>query len=229
VPKILLTSLLVLISVLVFGQRWQFAGGPGAVLYKGDLLDWHYRPNRAQLAKMSPSVNLQVRYQEKKTFAYRAKLNFSSLQGDGSLHLLPVINYSTNTFSSPLIDLSLITEYNFLDYQSNRKIKNWTPYLYGGFSGMFVSPTGSIPNPMAFFTFSIPYGVGIKYQINPTWGVQFECGTSMVLSDVIDGMPSYEGVGSILRSPDKISFSQGDQFLNSSLMLTYSIVSIFCP
>jgi hypothetical protein len=94
---------------------------------------------------------------------------------------------------------------------------------------MFVSPTGSIPNPMTFFTFSIPYGVGVKYQINPTWGVQFECGTSMVLSDVIDGMPSYEGVGLILRSPDKISFSQGDQFLNSSLMLTYSIVSIFCP
>ena len=64
-PKILLTSLLVFISVLVFGQRWQFAAGPGAVVYKGDLLDWHLAPNAAQLKKMSPSVNFQVRYQEK--------------------------------------------------------------------------------------------------------------------------------------------------------------------
>jgi len=223
VSKILLTSLLVFISVLTFGQRWQFAAGPGAVLYKGDLLDWHLVPNTAQLKKMSPSVNFQVRYQEKNAFAYRAKFNFSSLQGDGSLNLLPAIGYSTKTFSSPLIDFSLLSEYNFLDYQSNRKIKNWTPYLYGGISGMFVSPSASIPNPMTFFTFSIPYGVGVKYQINPAWGVQFEFGSSKVLSDVIDGMPSNGG------SIDKISFSQGDQFLNSSLMFTYSIISIFCP
>jgi hypothetical protein len=223
VSKILLTSLLVFISVLVFGQRWQFAAGPGAVLYKGDLLDWHLIPNRAQLEKMSPSVNFQVRYQEKNAFAYRAKFNFSSLQGDAGLRLWPDIGYSNKNFSSPLIDFSLVSEYNFLDYQSNRKIKNWTPYLYGGVSGMFVSPSGSIPNPMTFFTFSIPYGAGLKYQISPAWGLQFECGTSMVLSDVIDGMPYYGG------TTDKISFSHGDQFLNSSLMFTYSIISIYCP
>ncbi len=221
--KLLLTSLLAFITFLSFGQRWQFAAGPGAVLYKGDLLDWHLAPNSAQLQKMSPSVNLQVRYQEKNAFAYRAKFNFSSLQGDGSLNPLPSIGFASKTFSSPLIDFSLITEYNFLDYQSNRKIKNWTPYLYGGVSGMFVSPQGLIPNPMTFFTFSIPYGVGLKYQINPVWGVQFEFGTSKVFSDNIDGIPTETG------SKDKISFSQGDQFLNSSLMFTYSIVSIFCP
>lgn len=223
VSKILLTSLLIFLSVLVFGQRWQFAAGPGAVIYKGDLLDWHLVPNSAQLKKMSPSVNFQVRFQEKNAFAYRAKLNFSSLQGDGSLNPLPVIGYSSRTFSSPLIDFSLISEYNFLDYQSNRKIKNWSPYLYGGVSGMFVSPSGSIPNPMTFFTFSIPYGIGVKYQMNQSWGVQFEFGTSKVLTDMMDGMPSYNG------SIDKISFSQGDQFLNSSLMFTYSIISVFCP
>ena len=81
---------------------------------------------------------------------------------------------------------------------------------------MFVSPSGSIPNPMTFFTFSIPYGIGVKYQINPAWGVQFEFGTSKVLTDVIDGMPSYLG------STDKISFSQGDQFLKSFYCLINS-------
>lgn len=221
--KILLTSLLVFISVLTFGQRWQLAAGPGAVLYKGDLLDWHLAPNAAQLKKCLLRLISKCVIKKKNAFAYRAKFNFSSLQGDGSLNPLPVIGYSTNTFSSPLIDFSLISEYNFLDYQSNRKIKNWTPYLYGGVSGMFVSPSGSTPNPMTFFTFSIPYGLGVKYQINPAWGVQFEFGSSKVLTDVIDGMPSYGG------PTDKISFSQGDQFLNSSLMFTYSIISIFCP
>lgn len=222
-PKILLTILLIFSNVLAFGQRWQFAAGGGMVLYKGDLLDWHLMPNAIQLKKMSPSVNFQVRYQEKNAFAYRAKLNISSLQGDGSLNPLPAITYSSNTFSSPLIELSFISEYNFLDYQSNRKIKNWTPYLYGGFSGIFASPSGSIPNPMTFFTFSIPYGLGFKYQINQVWGVQWEFGTSKVLSDLIDGKPSDP------LSTNKISFSQGDQFLNSSLMFTYSIISIFCP
>lgn len=221
--KILFTSLLGLFSVLTFGQRWQFAGGGGMVLYKGDLLDWHLAPNAAQLKKMSPSVNFQVRYQEKNTFAYRAKLNFSSLQGDGSLNSLPSSGYASNTFSSPLIEISFISEYNFLDYQSNLKIKNWTPYLYGGFSGIYVSPSGAIPSPMTFFTFSIPYGIGMKYQINRTWGVQFEFGASKVLSDNIDGFPTDIG------STSKISFSQGDQYLNSSLMFTYSIISIFCP
>jgi len=223
VSKSLLTILLVFISVLIYGQRWQFATGPGVILYKGNLLDWHLIPNRAQLGKISPSVNFQVRYQEKNAFAYRAKFNFSSLQGDGSLWPWPDVGYSNKTFSSPLIDFALVSEYNFLDYQSNRKIKNWTPYLYGGVSGMFVNPSGSIPNPMTFFTFSIPFGVGLKYQISPAWGVQFECGTNRVFSDNIDGMPTEIG------SKDKFSFSQGDQFLNSSLMITYSIISIYCP
>jgi len=204
-------------------QRWAMSAGAGTTLYKGDLSNWHLIPRLSQLKTLNTAVNFQLRYQPKQAIAYRAKLNFTGLDGDGANYKLPSISYSTNRFSSPLIEFSGLVDYNFKDYQANRNIRNWTPYIYGGLGFLFVSPEGSIPNPKTYFTWAIPFGVGVKAQINNRIGVQWEFGTSKSLSNILDGQPAWGEQAQIF------TLKKSDQYLQSSLSVTYSLISVYCP
>lgn len=226
--KSFLLLLLLGISGTLSAQRWQVGGGVGANLFKGDLMDWSLRPSVDQLLQASPSLNLQVRYQENQAFAYRGVLSVGQIKGDGSLAPTPSSGFDPNSFSGPIIELGGIVDYNFRDYQSNKKIQNWTPYLYAGLSGMFAVPdvtstvagaSGSKP----MFGIGIPFGVGAKYQLNSQWGLQAEFGTTRAMSDMLDGSKGVTGTDSFF------TLSQTDQNLHVNLSITYSIISIFCP
>ena len=204
-------------------QRWTLGGGLGATMYKGELNDWHLIPKLSQLKTANTAVHMQVRYQEKQAVAFRGVLTFTGIDGDGANNALPSTGYSLNRFSSPLIEAAALVDYNFLDYQSNRKVRNWTPYVYAGLGFLFVSPKGTGVTPKTFFTSAIPFGLGIKYQLTPRMGIQWEMGTSKSLTNILDGQISMG------ESPSIFTLKQTDQYLHSSISLTYTLVSVFCP
>ena len=221
--KIVLILLASLLCNLTHAQRWSMSAGAGATLYKGDLSDWHLIPHLSQLKTANTAVNFQLRYQPDQAIAYRAKLTFTGLNGDGANFGLPSISYSTNSFSSPLIEMAGLVDYNFKDYQANRHVRNWTPFIYGGLGFLFVSPEGGIPTPKTFFTWAIPFGVGIKAQINNRVGLQWEFGTSKSLSNMLDGQAAWG------EQPAVFTMSKTDQYLQSSISITYSLISVYCP
>jgi hypothetical protein len=183
-----------------------------------------------QLTQVSPSFQAQVRYQEKQAFAYRGILSIGQIKGDGSLRPMALTGFTTDKFSGPILELGGIVDYNFRDYQSNKKIPNWTPYLYAGLSGIFAVPdvisTVGASGPQAMFGLGIPFGVGAKYQLNSQWGLQAEFGTTKALSDRLDNNFGPPGTGG---SGDFFTLGQTDQNLHLNLSVTYSIISIFCP
>ncbi len=208
----------------VHAQRWSMSAGLGGTMYKGDLSDWHLMPSFSQLKTINTAVNFQVRYQPKQALAYRAKLSFTGIDGDGSNSPQASISYSTNSFSSPLIELAGLVDYNFKDYQANRNIRNWTPFVYGGLAYAFVSPAGAtIPNPKTFFTWAIPFGVGVKAQISNRMGIQWEFGTSKSLTNILDGQPAWGDL------PQSFTMAKTDQYLHSSISISYSLISVYCP
>jgi hypothetical protein len=211
------------LSHAAFAQRWTMSAGVGATLYKGDLSDWHLIPHLSQLKTTSTGVNFQLRYQPNQAIAYRAKLTFTGISGDGANFGLPSISYSTNSFSSPLIEFAGLVDYNFKDYQANRNVRNWTPFIYGGLGTLFVSPEGNIPSPKTYFTWAIPFGVGIKAQINNRLGLQWEFGTSKSLSNILDGQAAWG------EQPQIFTLNKTDQYLQSSVSITYSLISVYCP
>lgn len=226
-------KLIFFLSLLALGfsvqaQRWSMSVGAGGTLYKGDLSDWNLLPTLAQLKTMNTAVDFQVRFQPKQAFAYRAKLTFTGIDGDGANNPLPTVLYSTKSFSSPLIELAGLVDYNFKDYQANRNIRNWTPFIYGGLGFLFVSPEGPngpnrIPFPKTFFTWAIPFGVGVKAQLSNRIGLQWEFGTSKSLSNILDGTPAWGD------QPQTITLNKTDQYLHSSVSITYSLISVYCP
>lgn len=228
--KSFLLLLLLSISGTLSAQRWQVGGGVGANLFKGDLLEWFFRPSVNQLTQVSPSFQAQVRYQEKQAFAYRGIFSIGQIKGDGSLRPMALTGFTTDKFSGPILELGGIVDYNFRDYQSSKKIPNWTPYLYAGLSGIFAVPdvisTTGASGPQAMFGLGIPFGVGAKYQLNSQWGLQAEFGTTKALSDRLDNNFGPPGTGG---SGDFFTLGQTDQNLHLNLSVTYSIISIFCP
>ena len=225
--KSFLLLLLLGISGTLSAQRWQVGGGIGANLFKGDLMDWSLRPSVDQLLQASPSLNLQVRYQENQAFAYRGVLSVGQIKGDGSLAPTPSSGFDPNSFSGPIIELGGIVDYNFRDYQSNKKIQNWSPYLYAGLATIFAEPKFTSNNQIkSIFALGIPFGVGIKYELNSRWGIQADFGTTRALSDKLDNFwmpaPEFSGDGFL-------NLAQTDQNLHVNLSITYSIISIFCP
>jgi len=86
-------------------------------------MDWSLRPSVDQLLQASPSLHLQVRYQENQAFAYRAVLSVGQIKGDGSLSTTPSSGFDPSSFSGPIVEFGGIVDYNFRDYQSNKKSK----------------------------------------------------------------------------------------------------------
>jgi len=209
-------------------QRWALTGSSGINVYKGDVSDWKLLPNIEQIKFIGSAVKFNVRYQRTQAFAYRAQVSMGNIKGNGLNNPGPNPIFNSSSFSSPFIEMSGIVDYNFLDYQTDKRIKNWSPYIYGGLSYVFASPRGGIPamsslGKIPFFTWAIPYGVGMKYQLTPRLGLQLDFGASKTFTDVLDNAPSN------LVDRSHFTLVQTDQVLQSSFSITYVIKSVFCP
>ena len=215
------------ISATLSAQRWQVGGGIGANLFKGDLMDWSLRPSLQQFLQVSPSIQAQVRYQEKQAFAYRGIFSYAQFKGDGSLFSTPSTGFKSDSFKGPILEIGGIVDYNFRDYQSNKKNKNWSPYVYAGLASIFAEPKFTSDSQIkSVFALGIPFGVGVKYQLNPQWGLQGEFGTTKAMNDMLDGFAGPTNAGG---SKSFFTLSQTDQNLHLNLSITYSIISIYCP
>lgn len=240
VLKNCLLFLLLLISTNAIAQRWQWSFGAGATLFKGDMQDWSLLPNIPQAKQVLPSLDLEIAYQETQAFNYRATLMISGLQGNSLNNGWSNAGLAGNSgaFRSSLVELGLLVDYNFMDYQKNRKIKNLTPYIYGGFSSFFANPQNSVKDPRpssppnsqhpnvmngSFISFAIPFGVGIKYQLNNLWSIKWEGGTRKTLTDRLDGW--------ITSGADRSNLTPSftDQYLHTSVSVTFSLQRIYCP
>lgn len=204
-------------------QRWALSAATGMNLYKGDVSDWKLMPNFNQLKDFSSAVKFNVRYQRTQAFAYRGQVSIGRIRGFGYNNPSANRDFNLYSFESGVVEMSGIVDYNFLDYQTDKRIKNWSPYLYSGVSYLFTNPKGGKIPGMPFFTWAIPYGVGVKYQLTPRLGLQLEFGSSKTFSDMLDNTPSEGG------SVSNFTTQQTDQVLQSSITLTYVIKSVFCP
>ncbi|MHA8070031.1 DUF6089 family protein [Aquirufa ecclesiirivi] len=214
-------------------QRWTWGAGFGATAYKGELADWGYRPSVPELKETLPAIHLFVSYQERHAFTYRFQMLVSRIQGNIANRpstLFPIGTSPTvitpngkvadaSIFATSITEFSGIVDYNFLDYEVNPRHFNWTPYIYGGLSAVFASPD----KIDAFLTPAIPYGIGVKFQINKNWGVRGEFGSRKVFSDKLDQVATYDG------NMDSFTLEGGDQYLHLGFSVTYTIQSIFCP
>lgn len=107
-------------------------------------------------------------------------------------------------FSTPLNELSLQVDFNFLDYFSGGGTKNFTPYIFGGLGGVLFNPKSKYDGDTyelryyktegvkyKNYALSVPYGVGVKYRISDRLGLLAQLGYRTTMTDYLDDVSGY--------------------------------------
>ena len=163
----------------------------GMSYYVGDL-------NPAKhFAQSSWQAGLTVRYNQSSRWVYRIDYTHANVQAsDDIIGWRPERGLS---FSSKIDDISLLVEFNFLEYFTGNPKKNFSPYLFAGIGGFMFDPchvtdsTNVSLRPLqtegveySKFSLDIPFGFGFKVSLSKRVCAAFEWRLHKTFTDYLD-------------------------------------------
>lgn len=206
------------ISLNVQAQKIEIGAGLGGMLYKGDvspaLNPQFYRP----------ATSLFFRYNATRSFSIRGSGSIGGIRGDDKASRDPFQQARNYSFRTNIDEIEVDFEYNFLNYKNLPRVKNWTPYIFGGIG--LCKFTNTVIRVGGVVTY--PLGVGVKYEIKRPWSIGVEFGTRFTRNDYLDGL------GDATFGPARTKVSQGNPVLSDSytytaITLSYTFYKIICP
>jgi hypothetical protein len=153
------------------------------------------------------NFGLFYRYAANPRIAVRLAGHYGYLQGDSKLNS-PNLQYKNLSFHSTLIDIEMGLEINFLEYVAGSSDHRFTPFIFGGISVFHFNPKTyymgqeyelqplgtegqgltAYPErkPYSLTSWSIPFGLGIKWSISPRVSIGLEWGLRKTFTDYLD-------------------------------------------
>jgi len=169
---------LLFISFTLFAQTWEIGVSGGGAGYMGDL-----NP-RNPLKLSGPSLGAFVKRNFNQYLSAKINYNYGRISGADSTSSNQQFRDRNLSFSTRLDELSLIGEFNFMKYIPSVTQNRYTPFIYLGFAMTGYNPqatymgttydlrpltTEGEAKQYSKTAFSIPYGVGLKYNIAGKW------------------------------------------------------------
>ncbi len=178
----LLLFLLIFTTNLLIGQsKTELGANLGTSYYQGDI-------NNSKLF-YSPSMayGLIVKYNLNNYLSTSIKGYYGKLRGNDYDFNETQNQLRGASFSTGVIDISVQVEYNFLPFTSSGYIKKnknrFAPFVFLGVGGNFLLSSGGFENPI-----TIPFGLGIKYNIFERLTLGLEWSYRKTFTDQIDGV-----------------------------------------
>ncbi|WP_454801814.1 type IX secretion system protein PorG [Mucilaginibacter phyllosphaerae] len=194
-PKILTALLFILITTVVKAQTWEVGGGVGAAGYIGDL-------NVNNPVKPSGGfANIFVKRNFDRYIAAKLSYTYGQISGDDAKSSSQQFRDRNLNFTTPLKELSLMAEFNFMSYIPDAGKNLYTPYIYAGagitafaprttYNGKVVGlrqlRTEGQEDPYAKNAIVVPFGAGIKYNFSGKWTVAGDLGYRYTNTDYLD-------------------------------------------
>lgn len=178
----------------------------GTATYFGDLKD----PKEYMDAK--PNISLGAEYLFDKQFSARAEITWFRLSGDDSESALSGKNNRNLSFRSDNFEANVVGVFNL--YPKGRRFyqrSEFNPYGFAGLGFLYFNPKGEVPAtdwdgaPLAEagkyialqpiktegvaysrMALVIPFGVGLKYKVNPFVDIALEAGYRLTFTDYLD-------------------------------------------
>lgn len=209
------------LATTVSGQKIEFGAGGGLMHYKGDISPKLYLPE-AQLG-----VGGFFRYNFSNAVSGRLNLLRGAVSGDDKNSKDPFLQARGMAFKTAISEISADVAYNFLNYNYQRKgYRNWTPYLFAGMAYYRFNPRAEPTASYKKRGMSIPFGIGVKYQIRGPWNLNAEFGTRKTFNDYLDNFNEF-GV-SVPRLGQSNPTSK-DTYYYTNITLSYTILKVVCP
>ncbi len=214
-----LTILLVISFFFTSGQgKAEYGVFLGTASYNGDI-------NHSKLF-YSPSVGvgLLANYNISRHLVVGLKGVYGSLNGSDADFKYPENQIRQTSFSTSVIDISAVVEFNFMSYTSSgftkKNDERFTPFVFLGIGGNYVF--GSTDNSAPV---SIPFGLGFKYNIFERVTLGLEWSFRKTFNDTIDGVIT-------TQDPENTpSIHNDDWYSFCGLFVTYRVFKekIDCP
>ena len=194
--QFLLVYLFLLLHPFLFSQHSELGLFGGTAYYVGEL-----NPSSQVINKVRPAVGFFYRKNLNYRYSLRVGVNYAQLSATDQFSATEFSKFRQLSFSSNLIEGYTTLEFNFLPYQINNHITSkYTPYVFIGVAVFSSSPEVENTNGSAINTSelivtpSIPFGVGVKFNLVQNLGLALEWNMHKTYTDEIDGLPqTYAG------------------------------------
>ena len=157
----------------------------GAGTYFGDM-------TKIDLQKsINPAYGGFVRFNFNPRYALRFNVINGTIGAEGEFDSQPNPLDKFWSFNKNVLDISMNFEWNYLKYIVGDKDTRWTTFLYGGvgmqtYKYNIVTLNSQIDG--SEITPTIPFGLGVKYNLSKRWGIGFEGGLRKTFSDKLDNL-----------------------------------------
>lgn len=140
-----------------------------------------------------------LRYYQSLRWAFRLQYSrFNLTSSDEVVGFRPERNLS---FQSKVDDISFIAEFNFFDYWTGSNRDFITPYIFAGVSFLTFNSTDFQGDVLSSqqnegvsyntYSWSIPFGLGVKYSLTKRLGATLEWRMHKTFTDYIDDIEGY--------------------------------------
>jgi len=232
--KILLLANCILLLILIRMQ-------PVHAQTKADLgifLGGSYYLGDINPAKQFYSTNFAIgglyRHNFNHRFALRAGVILGALQGDDEDFADKYFyqEMRDRRFHTVLMDATVQLEFNFLDYETTSEDNYFTPYVSLG------AAFTAVPNAVYPYQPSVPFGTGIKYNINYRLSIGAEWSFRKTFTDLIDSVTGLEDIplnqqlqDGLYQYKQKGYFHENDWYSLCGIFVTYKFFTheILCP
>lgn len=217
IPVVLILSV---ISFSSPAQSSEIAFGLGAFNYTGDLVRSY------NILNSKPAGTVAYRSNLSRAVSFRTALTAGKIAASDKR---PIDAFASNrraSFNLFLYELSLATEYHFLDWRSEKRPLRFTPYVVTGI-GLF--GLAGIPSKAAEYSSvqpSLQLGVGVKYVINPLWYLGLEFGARKTFFDYLDNVSEGNTANKNYRYGNP---NDNDNYSFVGITLTRTFYTIPCP
>ncbi len=180
-------------SLTCTAQQHEFGILGGGAYYIGEL-----NPSTHVLSIKKPSVGLLYRYNINRRYSLKVQGSYNEINATDESGVDPFGNWRNNFFESVLWDFTTQLEFGFLPYKIGDSRHNFTPYTFIGGSFFVANPQGgnnAAPPPEdeekddnKMYKPAIPFGIGIRCNINGKMGFNVEWGMRKTFTDKLDNV-----------------------------------------
>lgn len=218
-------------------QKYDIGGGIGVSAYSGDII------RKIDPGQLGPQVTLFGRRNFDNVWALRVGISGGGLYGADSIKPIDQLaKVRDGRFRAGLIEASAVMEFNFLDYLTPNSEFRFSPYAFFGIGYTLAFAKG---NTYAFnqssrydlSTVVIPFGGGMKYQLDERWTFAAELGFRPTFTDYLDKIDSTEPTIPRFQNPSNPSDPYGINFGNAydkdwyyflGVTISYTIMTTKC-
>ena len=185
-----------------------YAGGS---YYIGDI-----NP-RSHFVGSRPAGGVFFRYTTNYRYAFRFGFNYGSIAASDSKSKEPDQLERNLSFKSQLLELNSIAEFNFVEYRIGHDKYRFTMFIFAGLAGFYFNPkadagdgyqslrnykTEGESKPYSRYQLSIPFGLGLKWNVGNRCGLGIEWGPRRTFTDYLDDIKGvYPSMATILSNP----------------------------